>query len=254
MRFWEQDRPSDSPLIERIWRSHSDQGFGFLSRAATHSELVIARHRGMTTVTVRGPETVATEAFVSAGTECLGIVFKLGTFIPSLLPGGLLDRRDADLPLVTGGRFQLGSGLWEIPTFENADTFVAGLIRRHILVHDPEVVAELQDPTKLSRRVFQYRIARATGLSFRTMGQIEKAEKATALLSRGLSILDTVFEAGYFDQPHLTRSLKRYTGLTPRQISQAAWSGSLLLGDGTGFDFPHPAADFSFPYNDPVQM
>jgi AraC-like DNA-binding protein len=38
------------------------------------------------------------------------------------------------------------------------------------------------------------------------------------LLEQGVSILDTVEQAGYFDQPHLTRSLKRYVGYTPAQI------------------------------------
>ena len=36
----------------------------------------------------------------------------------------------------------------------------------------------------------------------------------------GVSILDTAYEAGYFDQPHLTRSLKQFIGRTPAQILQ----------------------------------
>ena len=34
--------------------------------------------------------------------------------------------------------------------------------------------------------------------------------------------LDTVFELGYSDQPHLTKSLKRYLGQTPGQLARAA--------------------------------
>ena len=41
---------------------------------------------------------------------------------------------------------------------------------------------------------------------------------AAAILRQGLSILDVVYEAGYYDQPHLTRSLKHFIGLTPAQI------------------------------------
>jgi AraC-like DNA-binding protein len=33
-----------------------------------------------------------------------------------------------------------------------------------------------------------------------------------------VSILDTLHQAGYFDQPHLTRSLKYFIGQTPAQI------------------------------------
>ena len=41
---------------------------------------------------------------------------------------------------------------------------------------------------------------------------------ATNLLTQGISILDTVHEAGYFDQAHLTRSLKHFIGQTPARI------------------------------------
>ena len=229
MGFFEEDRPSDSPLIERVWRSQSDQSFGFRSRAEVHSEMVIVKHRGVTTVSIRGPETVGTPAVVAADAECLGIVFKLGTFVPSLLPAQVLDRRDADFPGVSPTQFLMNHLTWEIPTFENADTFVSRWVRHGLLVHDAEVAARLQDDSpRLSPRALQYRVVRATGLPLRVIRQIERARKATELLGRGASLLDTVFEAGYFDQPHLTRSLKRFVGLTPRQIAQARWAGSLL--------------------------
>lgn len=51
------------------------------------------------------------------------------------------------------------------------------------------------------------------------MRQIERARYATTLLQQGLSIPDVVYDAGYFDQPHLTRSLKRYIGQTPAQLA-----------------------------------
>jgi methylphosphotriester-DNA--protein-cysteine methyltransferase len=47
---------------------------------------------------------------------------------------------------------------------------------------------------------------------------MKRAQHAQALLQQGGSILDTVDEAGYFDQPHLTRSLKQFIGYTPVQI------------------------------------
>jgi methylphosphotriester-DNA--protein-cysteine methyltransferase len=56
-------------------------------------------------------------------------------------------------------------------------------------------------------------------LTHSALQQIERARQAAALLEQGLSILDVVCEAGYFDQPHLTRSLKRFIGQTPAQIA-----------------------------------
>lgn len=49
--------------------------------------------------------------------------------------------------------------------------------------------------------------------------EIERTRYAMTLLQQGASILDTVYQAGYFDQPHLTRALKRFVGQTPAQIA-----------------------------------
>ncbi len=37
-------------------------------------------------------------------------------------------------------------------------------------------------------------------------------------VEKGVSILDAVYQAGYSDQPHMTRSLKYFIGQTPAQI------------------------------------
>jgi methylphosphotriester-DNA--protein-cysteine methyltransferase len=60
----------------------------------------------------------------------------------------------------------------------------------------------------------------ATGLTHQTIQQIERARSAVSLLEQGTPILDTAFELGYFDQAHLTNSLKRFIGKTPEQIAQ----------------------------------
>lgn len=48
------------------------------------------------------------------------------------------------------------------------------------------------------------------------------------LLKEGMPILETAQEAGYFDQPHLSRSLKRLIGATPAEISRGAHQLSFL--------------------------
>lgn len=212
-------RPSESPLIEKIWYTQSEHPSEFVSSAASHSEIVIAKCARTITITVRGPETRASTALIPPDGEFLGIVFALGTFMPDLLPRNLTDLRDAFLPVVSDRTFRLDSSLWEIPTFENADTFVERLVRSGLLVHDPVVDAVLHNqPHGLSPRAVQYRFLQATGVTHKTIQQIERAHQASALLEQGVSILDTVYEAGYFDQSHLTNALKRYIGITPAQI------------------------------------
>lgn len=69
---------------------------------------------------------------------------------------------------------------------------------------------------------------RTTGLTHGAARRIERARYATTLLQQGVPILDAVHEAGYFDQPHLTRSLKRFIGQTPAQIMGKAAQLSFL--------------------------
>ena len=226
MTFLFEDRPSDSSFVETIWRAQSERAGSFISLAASHCEMVVTRYRGKTSFTVRGPETKATPLHYQwIGAEWLGIRFKLGTFLPYLPPSKLLDRRDVNLPQVTSQTFWLQGSAWELPTFENADTFVERLVRGGLLVRDPVVQAVLEgQPQELSVRAVQYRFLHATGLTHRTVQQIERARHALTLLQQGASIADTVYQAGYFDQPHLTRALKRFAGQTPAQIARLSKS------------------------------
>ena len=96
MTFRFEDRQSDSSFVKTIWRAQSEDAGSLISIAATHWEMVVTRYGRKTTFTVRGPETKATPLhYQRTGVEWLGIRFKLGTFLPHLPPGHLLDRREA---------------------------------------------------------------------------------------------------------------------------------------------------------------
>jgi methylphosphotriester-DNA--protein-cysteine methyltransferase len=62
--------------------------------------------------------------------------------------------------------------------------------------------------------------------------QIQRARLATNLLQAGAPILDTVHEAGYFDQAHLTRSLRLLIGQTPLRIARQDKQLSFLYKTG----------------------
>jgi AraC-like DNA-binding protein len=221
MILFDEDRASDSPFVERVWRCHSEGAHPFLSIAASRCELVVSRLGGKITVTVRGPEIRATSmGDCPGGGEWLGILLKLGAFLP-LLPTETLVDTGVDLPIVLKNSFSLAGYAWQLPDYDNADTFVDWLVRKGLLVRDPVVDAALQGQLQdRDLRTIQRRFFRATGLTQSAVRQIERARYATRLLQQGVSILDTVLEAGYFDQPHLTRSLKHFIGQTPAQIRE----------------------------------
>ena len=213
-----EERLSDSSFVERIWRTQSERAGTFISLALSHWQMCVWRHNGKTTLTVRGPETKATQAIVPKDAEYIGIVFRLGTFMPQLSARQFVDGA-LNLPEGTSQSFWLDSSVWQFPDYENADTFVDRLVRDGLLVREPIVTAALQGQlNELSLRSIQRRFLRATGVTHRAVYQIERARYATILLKQGVSILDTVDLAGYADQPHLTRSLKHLIGQTPAQI------------------------------------
>lgn len=219
MIFNFEERRSDSLFVERIWRAQSERTGDFLSVAASQWEMVVSRYRGETTVTVRGPETKATPLQVTlVGAEFFGIVFKYGSFMPRFPVSDLVDG-DLDLPNASSKSFWLNGSAWQFPDYENADTFLARLVREDLLVHDPIVESTLRgEPQELSPRSVQRHFVQASGLTQGSIRQIERARHATMILQEGVSILDTVEMAGYADQAHLTRALKYFIGKTPAQI------------------------------------
>jgi hypothetical protein len=218
MLVHEGDRPSDSPYVERVWRYHSECGGSFLSIAECRSELVVATHNGQVTVTLRGPETRATRMWYPPDVEWLGIRLKPGAFLPSRPASGLVDR-GITLPKAARASFWLDGFVWQLPDYDNAETFVARLVRAGLLALDPTVPAALHGHlTRRSLRTTQRRFLRATGVTQNAARQIERARYAALLLMRGKSITDVTHEAGYFDQPHFTRWLKRLIGQTPAEL------------------------------------
>lgn len=221
MDFVFEERLSDAPFVERVWRTQSQYAGSFTSPAANQWEMVIRKHHGQTTFTIRGPSTTALLGKFPADADYFGIVFKLGTFMPRLPTTNRLNGNDVTLPEAMCRSVWLNSTSWQIPDYDNADSFVNKLIHDGLLAYDPIVDAVLQNrPTALSPRSLQYHFLRATGLTHKVIQQIERAQLARKLLLERTPILDTIHKTGYFDQAHLTNALKRFVGQTPAQITR----------------------------------
>jgi hypothetical protein len=223
------DRPSDSALVERVWRAESNGGGTFHSIAESNLELVITRLPGTTRVTLRGPVTQPAAIVCPPEGRWLAIRFRLGTYLPGLPTARLLNHNSVDLPLLNAKRFWLDGSAWEIPTHDNAEALVKRLVERGLIAYDPAVGAALAGDTQtLTLRSVQRHFLQAAGMTHSLLRQIERARLATHLLRGGMPILDVVHQAGYFDQAHLTRSLRQLTGQTPRALLRSQKQLSFL--------------------------
>jgi hypothetical protein len=145
----------------------------------------------------------------------------VGAYLRPFPPARLANLQDTMLPTLPDGRILLDNEAWEMPTPQNLDVFVLRLEHAGLLVFDP-LVEELRyggAVGNVPERTAQSRFVRAVGLSRRNLRVIERARHAARLLRAGMSIADVVREAGYYDQPHLTRALRQLIGHTPSEVA-----------------------------------
>jgi len=209
-----------SPLVDSVTHTRFEENGSTLMPPDGCWDFAILKSADSTTVLRTGLTTAAVTHEFRAGDEILAIAFKASSYM-TLMPGE--EMRDQGVVLETIGRdrFWLGSDVLEIPTFDNVDGFVQKLVRSGI-VEDNNLVASVVSghPMAMSERTMQRHFLRTTGLTYKTFTQIERAQKAIALLQQGRPGADVAFALGYSDQPHMIRSVKAIMGLTPKQISR----------------------------------
>ncbi len=152
------------------------------------------------------------------GAAFVGIEFAVGTSLRSVPTPDLVDG-GVELPDATRRAFWLEGARWETPGPDDAEALVNRLVRAGAVVRDPLVtdVRRGHCPA-VSARTVERRFRAATGLTQGAVRQIERAREASTLLAAGTLVADVVHKLDYFDEPHLTRALRRYVGRTARQL------------------------------------
>ncbi|GAA4971897.1 hypothetical protein HD597_007177 [Nonomuraea thailandensis] len=214
-----ESRPSDSPYVERVWRSRSDDVARMTSIAAATWDLVFWEHRGQVSAAVQGPETKASPAPVPEHATFFGISFAVGASMPHVPMERLVDG-NLEIPGATRTSFHLKGSSWRLPGYDDVEWFVRRLVREEILVLDPVVAAVLGGrPPDVSERTVQRRFLAVTGLTQGAVRQIGRARQAAVLIQEGVPAHEVIHGLGYFDQPHLARSLSRYVGRTATRLA-----------------------------------
>jgi Helix-turn-helix domain len=229
LRF--ETRASASPWVDAVWTCTSEQVTEMTSVATVSWGLVFWQREGRAYAGISGPETRTGTAPVPEGASFVGIEFAVGTSLravptPDLVDGG------AELPDATRRTFWLDGVRWESPGPDDAEALVDRLVRAGAVVRDP-LVADVRRGHRpaVSRRTIERRFRAATGLTHGAVRQIERVRKASALLAAGASVADVIAKLEYFDEPHLTRALRRYVGRTARQLREGTGGAIALAVD-----------------------
>jgi AraC-like DNA-binding protein len=216
----EQVRAADSPLVAKVRRVRYGADARELALPDGSWDLLFVR-RGdgppmvIQTGQIAGPLAVDSRA----GDEMLTIAFQPEVYMPRL-PGRLTFSRGVVCPMEGERRFWIGPERFEVPGFDDVEQFVAALARKGVLERDPVVMRALQGARqRLDERSIQRHFAEVTGLGLKAFQQIARAHEAARLLRDGQSPSQVAAGLAFADQAHLSHSLKRFLGQTPRQIA-----------------------------------
>src|SRR5689334_9454736 len=171
-------RASDSLYIESVWRGRAGSNYAPICPASNRWHLLFLKQDGRVKVSIEGPLTRAKSVTQPEGTEWLGVTFQRGTFLSSVPIKSLLDEQ-AVLALAAKTSFELAGSRFQFPNYDNAETLVERLVREDLLVTDPVVKAVLAgQELELSWRTIRRRFLLATGLTHKTIEQIDRANQA----------------------------------------------------------------------------
>ncbi len=212
---YEEKRPS-SPYIDVVWRTEDQTDGVYVASADASWDMIFIRpRRGKPRVLLCGPCSKTTDVPYSAGNKNFGMRFKPGVIFTDI-PVREMANVTLPLPMPTEDTFILQGITWKLPTYENVEEFVAGLVEHGLLRLDPVVRDVLEGrAVNMTARSIQRHFAMTIGLSPRQVRQIESARKAVELLLQGRPLPDVAYELDYADLPHMIRMLKRFTGFTP---------------------------------------
>ena len=149
------------------------------------------------------------------GSDSVVISFAAGVYMPQLSGDKMLDLAEL-LPMSDDEHFELAGELFAVPTYETAEQLVEELAAKHIIKIDEVVAAVLAGtPKALSDRAMQRHFHKVTGMSKKGLEQIHRAQEAVRILQAGKAPREAAADAGYADQAHMAKSLKKLMDSKP---------------------------------------
>src|SRR3989304_1132224 len=122
MGFLYEQRCSDSPYLETVIRGRTVGEGATVRPSEVHWHLVFVKYKGQSHSVFVGPLATAGVVSYRDGAEILWIKFRLGSFMPHLLPRDFQDV-ETSLPGAASQSFWLKGCAWQFPDYDNVETF-----------------------------------------------------------------------------------------------------------------------------------
>ncbi|MGF7229637.1 MAG: helix-turn-helix domain-containing protein [Candidatus Saccharibacteria bacterium] len=214
-------RLSNNPYIDRVWATQNvTDGIYLATPDGSWDIIVLIQADGSRGVMLAGQATEPMNVPYQADTSSVVISFAAGTFLPAY-PGKRMLNLAQMLPCPDANHFTLAGATFAIPTFETAEELAEAMVDQGLLKVDAVVAAILQGDTKaLSDRVKQRHFLEVTGLTRKSLEQIRRAQEAVRQLQAGKRPVDVAMDAGFADQAHLSKSLRKIMHKKPSDVNE----------------------------------
>ena len=190
---------------------------------------------------VMGPPTSATQLALPSGTRLAGVRLRAGV-ARRLLDSSPADLLDSIAPLDTTIRTKLRDAA--AGTDRSVHATIASLLRRQIAMNegqaDPAIrsavewlagnlrgsLTDLSAHVGWSARELRRRFVAVIGVGPKLVQRILRVQRVLRLVHKSdMSLSGLALECGFADQSHLTREVRHFVQLTPREIRSLTRSG-----------------------------
>ena len=173
---------------------------------------------GSRSVMLTGQATESAEVPYKAGTSAVVVSFAAGAYLPAY-PGKKMLNLVEMLPCPDNDHFTVAGHTFDIPDFESADELAEAMAATGVLRMDDVVASVLTGNEKtLSDRAKQRHFLEVTGLTRKSLEQIHRAQEAVRQLQAGKKPVHVAADAGFTDQAHLAKSLKKIMHAKPSSV------------------------------------
>lgn len=221
--YWEWGSTSD--LVRVCWRVVVDTDGTWTTGGSEFWGLAFTRYPdGRRLAQVVGPTLRPRTMTLQAGEVSWGVDLEPHVFWRGLAKVTVVDElRDLPTDRVGGSWwFELGGVRSAVPSVQDLDATVGRLAANGLLQAEPLVGAVLAgEPVDVPDRTLRRRVQATTGLRRGQVEQVRRARTAYALLTAGAPLAEAAAQAGYSDQAHMTRELRRLAGQTPARLLAA---------------------------------
>lgn len=213
-------RKSKNPFIDTVTQSIAITDGTYLVTPDGSWDLIVAKDAdGSQIIFITGQVSKPSRLDYKTGQRSVVISFAAHTYL-TLFYGAPFTDDYCMLSMPDAEHFELAGHVLPLPTYENAERIVAQMAEDGLLATDAVVAGVIRGtPKAASKRSVERHFKTTTGLSPKKIAAIRRAGQAVRRLKSGDNPSVVAADAGYYDQSHLAKELRRLMDATPSDVN-----------------------------------